>query len=487
MIIERNNGIEKNAFMLTIMDIDKEAEYDLKTGKGMIITEVIKDKKSTDGTYNKGGIRSDFFYSEMSSENAFQERYSCKCGYLMGKSHESTVCKYCQSEVKLVDIDLEKFGYIKLKNYKIIHPALYLYLDNIFGQKHKQSVLANILQPPKFVDTDENGNPILDAEESKKDFDPDQPYKSIGMIEFQNRFDEIFEYYVNKNKRNSNMEGNAEFVRMNRDKLFIQHIPVFSSALRFSMIQDELNFVNGADKIYNLLFSAVSRMNNAKDELSVNSKLPYIQKQCMVLYDKMFDLINKKTGFIKSGVLAGRMNFTSRNVIISDANLAADEIILSYLSFLEMYKFEIIHRLAKSQNITESQAYAEWYRGCICYSEKIYKIIKLMISKDETYCIINRPPTIDFGSMIQVKVVDVTREIDDLTMAISLMTLNGFNADFDGDNLTIMKLSSRGQIRDTRKYNPRLNFMISHDHGLLHENMLPIKDQSIGLSHFCRC
>lgn len=50
-----------------------------------------------------------------------------------------------------------------------------------------------------------------------------------------------------------------------------------------------------------------------------------------------------------------------------------------------------------------------------------------------------------------------------------------------------MKLSSRDQIRETRKFNPRLNFMVSHDHGLLHENMLPIKDQSIGLSHFCRC
>ena len=487
MIIEKNNGIEKNAFMLTILDIDKEAEFDLKTGRGMLITEPIRDRKSTDGNYNEGGIRSSFFYSEMSSENAFQERYSCKCGYLMGKSHEATICKYCQTEVKLVDIDLTKFGYIKLKDHRIIHPALYLYLDNIFGQKNKQSVLANILQAPKFIDTDEHGNPILDIEETKKDFDPEQPYKSIGMIEFQKRFDEIFEYYVNKNRRNSNMEGNAEFVRINKDRLFIQHIPVFSSALRFSMIQDEINFVNGADKIYNVLFSAVSKMNKANDELAVNSKLPFIQKQVNDLYDKMFDLINKKTGFIKSGVLAGRMNFTSRNVIISNPDLAADEIILSYSAFLEMYKFEIINRLAKTQNITESQAYAEWYRGCICYSEKIYKIIRLMIAKDETYCIINRPPTIDFGSMLQVKVVDVTREIDDLTMAISLMTLNCFNADFDGDNLTIMKLSSRDQIRETRKFNPRLNFMVSHDHGLLHENMLPIKDQSIGLSHFCRC
>ena len=114
MLISRDNGIEKNGFMLMINDIDKEAKQDLKAGKAFIVYEEIKNKKSTDGSYNKGGIRSDFFYSEMSSENAFKERYSCKCGYLIGKSHESTLCPYCRTNVRLVDIDLEKFAYIKI-------------------------------------------------------------------------------------------------------------------------------------------------------------------------------------------------------------------------------------------------------------------------------------------------------------------------------------------------------------------------------------
>lgn len=426
MIIERNNGIEQNSFMLLINDIDKEAEQDLKAGKAFIVYEEIKNKKSTDGSYNKGGIRSDFFYSEMSSENAFKERYSCECGYLIGKSHESSLCPYCRTSVRLVDIDLEKFAYIKIKDYHIIHPGLYLYLDNIMGEKNKQSILENILKPPKFVDTDKYGNPLLDEE---IEVDKDQPFKNIGMIEFQRRFDEILDFYANKNKRNTNIEGNVAFVKANKDKLFFQYIPVFSSALRFSMVQGEINFVNGADKIYNMIFSSVSRMNKAIDTLSVDKKLPYIQKKVNELYEKMFNLINKKEGFIKSGVLAGRMNFTSRNVIISNPDLAADEIILSYISFLEMYKFEIIQKLASTQNISESQAYAEWYMACIKFSEKIYKIIKLMIAQDLTYCLINRPPSIDFGSILQVKVVDVTRKIDDYTMAISLMDLPGFNAD----------------------------------------------------------
>lgn len=483
MLIDRDNGIEKNGFMLMINDIDKEAEQDLKAGKAFIVYEPIKDKKSTDGSYNKGGIRSDFFYSELSSEHAFKERYSCECGYLLGKSHESTLCPYCRTSVRLVDIDLEKFAYIKIKDYYIIHPALYLYLDNIMGEKNKQSILENIIKPPRFIDTDEFGNPLLDEE---VEVDKDQPFKNIGMIEFKRRFDEIIDFYANKNKRNSNIEGNVEFVKLNKDKLFFQYIPVFSSALRFSMIQNEINFVNGADKIYNMIFSAVSKMNSANDTLAVDKKLPYIQQKVNELYTKMFNLINKKEGFIKSGVLAGRMNYTSRNVIISNPNLAADEIILSYISFLEMYKFEIIQKLASTQNITESQAYTEWYMGTIRFSEKIYKIIKLMIAQDKTYCIINRAPSIDYGSMLQVRIVDVTKVVDDYTMSISLMVLPGLNADFDGDNLTIMKLCTKEQIRATRRYNARLYFMISHDHGLLHENMLPVKDLAIGMSHFCR-
>ena len=426
MLIERDNGIEKNGFMLMINDIDKEAEQDLKAGKAFIVYEPIKDKKSTDGSYNKGGIRSDFFYSELSSEHAFKERYSCECGYLLGKSHESTLCPYCRTSVRLVDIDLEKFAYIKIKDYYIIHPALYLYLDNIMGEKNKQSILENIIKPPRFIDTDEFGNPLLDEE---VEVDKDQPFKNIGMIEFKRRFDEIIDFYANKNKRNSNIEGNVEFVKLNKDKLFFQYIPVFSSALRFSMIQNEINFVNGADKIYNMIFSAVSKMNSANDTLAVDKKLPYIQQKVNELYTKMFNLINKKEGFIKSGVLAGRMNYTSRNVIISNPNLAADEIILSYISFLEMYKFEIIQKLASTQNITESQAYTEWYMGTIRFSEKIYKIIKLMIAQDKTYVLINRAPSIDVGSIIQVRIVDVTKVVDDYTMAISLMVLPGLNAD----------------------------------------------------------
>jgi hypothetical protein len=67
--------------------------------------------------------------------------------------------------------------------------------------------------------------------------------------------------------------------------------------------------------------------------------------------------------------------------------------------------------------------------GCINFSEKIYKIIKLMIAQDLTYVIINRAPTIDIGSMLQCKIVDVTKKVDDYTMAISLMILTGLNAD----------------------------------------------------------
>ena len=109
--------------------------------------------------------------------------------------------------------------------------------------------------------------------------------------------------------------------------------------------------------------------------------------------------------------------------------------------------------------------------------------MKKIIEKGAWYGI-NRPPTIDYGSVLLQKIVDVTHEIDDLTMSISFMILPGLNADYDGDNLTTMKICSKEQIEEWKRFNPKKYMMISHDDGLLNANMLPIKDLAIGISEF---
>ena len=112
-----------------------------------------------------------------------------------------------------------------------------------------------------------------------------------------------------------------------------------------------------------------------------------------------FDSLDTKNGHIKLGVIAGRINFTARNVIVPDKTLRQNEVKLSYICLMELYKFEIISYLVNLQQISEDEAYDEWYRATINFSDKIYEIIKYMIKHRDMYILLNRPPTIDFGSI----------------------------------------------------------------------------------------
>ena len=95
---------------------------------------------------------------------------------------------------------------------------------------------------------------------------------------------------------------------------------------------------------------------------------------------------------IKENILGGRLNYSSRNVIIPDPKLKADEIELCYLTFLELYRYEILSHLCKMDDITISEANDIWFRASINFSKKVYEIMKYLIKKKKVKMLINRNP-----------------------------------------------------------------------------------------------
>jgi DNA-directed RNA polymerase beta' subunit len=117
-------------------------------------------------------------------------------------------------------------------------------------------------------------------------------------------------------------------------------------------------------------------------------------------------------------------------VIIPDPTLKADEIHLSYLAFLELYRYEIIAHLSKVSNITHNQAADEWHRAAITFDPKIYEIMMYMVKKRKPKVIMNRNPTINYGSLLLMKITHVKRSYkDDFTMSIPIQVLSALNAD----------------------------------------------------------
>ena len=85
------NGTHIEKVFVEKLDLDFECRYDLLTGHGIRISnpEAYNAKKEK----NYDGLQSEFWGTDFGDDNAFQERYSCKCKKYIGKMHAGLVCE----------------------------------------------------------------------------------------------------------------------------------------------------------------------------------------------------------------------------------------------------------------------------------------------------------------------------------------------------------------------------------------------------------
>lgn len=122
-------------------------------------------------------------------------------------------------------------------------------------------------------------------------------------------------------------------------------------------------------------------------------------------------------------------------MIRQDATLRVDQVKLPYVELVKCLQQSIINVLVRNYNISPSEAYDRWQAAIAVKDETIAQIIDAMIHirhEDGSMGIpllINRNPTINYGSIQQVFCVGYT---DTLTMSVSLQSLKPLAADFDG-------------------------------------------------------
>ena len=65
-------------------------------------------------------------------------------------------------------------------------------------------------------------------------------------------------------------------------------------------------------------------------------------------------------------------------------------------------------------------------------------------NKDGLWCLVNRPPTMDLGSLQMLRVVDVIPNARENHMKVPLTSLIAWNGDFDGDTLSLYSIKELG-------------------------------------------
>lgn len=471
---------------------DQECSISLMTRRGFVITERqytkrTRGKSKKDKVKSMNGIHSPRYGTDWEDEHAFEERYRCDCGHLKGKQFENMKCTVCDTTVHYKEADIEYMGWIILENHKIIQPLFYKQLDNVISTK--QIPFTDIISSDLTIDLDGH---IVKKPRTKET----NEFVGMGIMAFYERFDEVLDYYL---KKKPNYAELIESLRKDKDSVFASCIPVYSSLLRPDSKSANSYFTYKANKIYNPIQSKVRLLNQRtkrtefsdfvteEDVLKTHNTLYTLQEKVNELWADTYNMINGKFGHIRGEITGGRMNFSARNVIIPDKTLQADEVRMGYTTFLELFRYEIIAILKHmSGGKSYSHACFEWERATRVFDARVYEIIKYIIQEFKVGVVINRNPTINFKSIIYMRIIEVRPYLNEnQTLSLPIMVLSGLNADFDGDQLNIFAMKGDKINKEVNKiYNPRESHMISRNNGLIDPLTSLIKDQAIGLYAF---
>lgn len=451
------------------------AEYisDLMSGDGFPITE--PSGVSIDGVSKKSlfGASSPLYGTTYEDENAFIERYRCDCGEFKGRQYEGEECPICHTKIRERENNINVTGWIGLDREQIINPYYFNILMSAIG---KNTFLEIIIERSR-VTTDGQSSSLNNAE--GEDITPLSPYSFIGIRGFYEKYEEIMHYFMNKKK---NKEHTFYVLLHEKYKVFTHHIPIYSTMLRPQSVTSDTFYFESVDKLINTTFS-LSDLLKKSEPFQKENILYRIQSKVNKMWDIALDMINGKEGWIRDQVLGGSLNYTSRCVIRPEPMLHDNEVDLSYKACLELFKYKIIYYLMKLNNTTLSKAYAQW-NNAVIFDKSVYEIMNFILREEDPKLLINRNPTLNYYSMLLMRIRRIESDDSLYTMSVPLSILSGLNADFDGDILNIIGLMDPGIIMLFRKFDPVMRMIISRDSGKLNEYFSITKGQLIDLYAF---
>ena len=469
--------INKTHVSVERLNWNVEYLYDIINGKGFTITMPPKAPNSDDeyeglNTRSLYGSRSPLYGEEYTDEDSFIGRYHCQCGSFTGAQFKDEICPMCGTPVRYNEANIEYTGWITLFQYSILSPYYYKLISDAIGKK----VLKDLLQRRNVVD--KNGI-ISKAKNTDSDTVPESPFSGIGFIEFQNRFEEVMLYFKSKKK---NKAAIIDSIIAQKELAFVSKIPIFSTLLRPESVTSDTHFFNSIDRQVAPLYSISEKLLGATP-VDIEMYLSRIQYRVNELWKLVFDLLRGKTGFIRDQILGGSLNYTARNVIIPDPTLKDNEIDVSYHTFRDKYKNQIIHYLMSRSDMTLAKAYQMWAESFV-FDPKIYSVMCALVEQYHPKEVINRNPTLNYYSIAQMTIRKVKRSDQDYTLSLPLSILPGFNADFDGDVLNNIGMMLKEIEHIFDKFNPITQMIIARDTGKLNPYYSLVKGTVVNIHYF---
>ena len=298
------------------------------------------------------------------------------------------------------------------EGFKIIKYISYMFLERLIGKNN----LKKIITTPNIITIDGD----LDTETIKEiqNSAPECKYWHIGLVEFYKKYNEVISYYYSINKVND--EKLFEFL-YDPMEVWTDKIPVLSALLRPALRTADGLKLDAINTIYVRIIKNNRILNSKVNQLQLiqNSTLEIIQAEYFQLSEQILENISGKKGLIRQQICGTRIDFTARNIITpAHPGIGMGEVVLPYLTFLELWKYEIINILSRVKRISIKEADVIVRNAKNNFDREVFLVMKKMIQDEECAILLNRNPTIALGSILYMRVAEIKEDFSDLTLSL---------------------------------------------------------------------
>ena len=453
-----------------------------KKSEMMSVEGVMSEQKK----FNDNGLFSRRIFGDMDSE----EEYSCECGNLIGEYYEGSICQKCGTPVEHVGPAIDKMGWIDLSlnkydsngvvtqpgnGFHLIAYIAYYQLEKVMGKENLKNVIhtRNTITITGEIDTEEL--------EEIRNSSPEAKYWYYGIEKFYDNYNEILDYYFSiRGEKYPDFYNSIK----NKDEVFIDKIPVLSIILRPAMRTAEglkLDDINL--KYQNILKNIEMLQDPNMIPIIRDATVEQIQAEFMLLSQEIMNNIKSKNGLIRNNICGTRINYSARNIITpANKEYKLNEIVLPYLAFLELFKFEIIGIIKEIQNCSLKDAELRWFNATLKFDQKVYNIMKKMIMDNDVEVLLNRNPTLSYGSILCLRVAEIKKDYNDCTLSVPITLLSLLAGDFDGDVLNLISIKDRTTRMVFKDVFSPIHILIDPNSGRFSNRLNLERDQILGIS-----
>jgi hypothetical protein len=250
------------------------------------------DRREEQKTFSDDGLFSKRIFGDLNTSS----EYSCECEKYTGKVNEGLVCDVCNSEVKLQEANIDKIGWIDLKEVYVIKYISYMLLEKVIGRENLKSIIH--IPNTITIDGDLEKTEIEQIQKSSSE----HKYWHIGIQEFKDKYQEVLKYYFELHNRKE--EAIYKFLEDSED-IFTSKIPVISTVLRPAMRTDEGLKLDAINNIYINILKNVEILNDKIELIQIVKDLTVeaIQAQYFQLSQEIMDNIKSKGGLIRNQIM----------------------------------------------------------------------------------------------------------------------------------------------------------------------------------------